>query len=60
VAAPLSWDEVTEGIKLEDFNYETIFERLKEVGDPFEALFKKKINAGSELERLKENYSFLV
>ncbi|HMJ70156.1 MAG TPA: hypothetical protein VK508_14720 [Cyclobacteriaceae bacterium] len=60
VATPLLWEEVVEGLRVEDFNHETIFGRLKKTGDPFESLFKKKVSADDELERLKENYSFLV
>lgn len=60
VAAPLLWDEVNEGLRLEDFNHDTIFKRLKDVGDPFENLFKKKVNADGLLEKLAENYSFLL
>jgi bifunctional non-homologous end joining protein LigD len=71
VATPLSWsalpalrqaqgpaikDAVAE---LADVNHETISKRLKENGDPFETLFKKKVNADALLERLEENYSFL-
>jgi len=59
VATPLLWDEVKEGLQLEDFNHETIFKRLKQEGDLFENLFKKKINAEELLERLEENYGFL-
>ena len=60
IAAPLLWEEVTEELRLDDFNHSTIFDRLKKVRDPFEDLFKKKINAESQLERLKTNYSFLL
>jgi DNA ligase D-like protein (predicted polymerase) len=59
IATPLLWEEVTEGLRVDEFNYETIFERLKKAGDPFENLFKKKINAEAQLERLEANYSFL-
>ena len=60
VATPLSWDELTDSLRIDDFNYKTIFERLKKTGDPFEDLFKKKADAGAVLERLEENYSFLI
>ena len=59
VAAPLLWEEVNEGLKLEAFNHSSIFKRLKDEGDPFEALLRKKMNADALLERLEENYSFL-
>lgn len=59
VATPLSWSEVEHGVRNEDFNYDTIFRRLKQIGDPFEKLFKEKQNTESLLERLQEHYSFL-
>ena len=59
VATPLLWEEVKEDLQLEHFNHETIFKRLKQIGDPFETLFKKKVNADTLLERMEDNYSFL-
>ena len=59
VATPLLWEEVTSGLRVEDFNHETIFSRLKDHGDPFAAFMKKKVNAGDLLARLNEYYSFL-
>lgn len=60
VAAPLLWDEVNHELHGENFAPETIFKRLKEVGDPFETLSRKKQNAETLLKRLQENYSFLL
>ena len=69
VATPLSWSALPafrqdQGpavavAELAEVNHETIFKILKENGDPFETLFKKKISADALLERLEENYSFL-
>lgn len=59
VAAPLSWEEVNEDLRVEDFTYATIFKRLGKGDDPFEGFFKKKVNAKVLLERLEANYSFL-
>lgn len=59
VATPLLWEEVNETLKAEAFNYESIFKRLKEKGDPFKGLFRKKVNADALLGRMEENYSFL-
>jgi len=59
IATPLTWDEVTEGLRIDDFNHTTIFERLKKTGDPFEVMYRKKVNVGEVMERLEENYSFL-
>lgn len=58
VATPLTWDEIKEGLRLEEFNYETIFKRLKQVGDPLDGI-RKKVDGEALLERLEENYSFL-
>lgn len=60
IATPLLWEEVTEGLKAEAFSPETIFKRLKDVGDPFEGLSKKKVNADALLERLERGYGFLL
>lgn len=59
VATPLLWDEINENLRLEDFNYETIFKRLKQKGDVFAGMFRKKVNARELLERLEEGYGFL-
>lgn len=59
VATPLSWDEVNEDLRSEDFNYETIFRRLKATGDPFETFSRKKVDVKELLDRLGRNYAFL-
>jgi DNA ligase D-like protein (predicted polymerase) len=59
IAAPLFWTEVNEDVKMEHFHPATIFERLKQSGDPFATLFKKKINSDELLERITKNYAFL-
>ena len=59
VAAPLLWEEVKEGLKMEDFSDETILKRLKQIGDPFEGLFRKKVNADFLLKVIEERYLFL-
>lgn len=58
VATPLSWDEVNEALRPEDFNHETISKRLRQTGDPLEKL-KKKVDADDLLKRLETYYSFL-
>jgi DNA ligase D-like protein (predicted polymerase) len=60
VAAPISWQELGEDLRLEDFNHEAILKRLKQGNDPLENFFKKKVNADSLLGRLEENYAFLL
>jgi DNA ligase D-like protein (predicted polymerase) len=59
VATPLLWDELSQDIQPDQFNYQTIFKRLKQNGDPFAVLFKKKMNAQALFEMLDSNYSFL-
>jgi DNA ligase D-like protein (predicted polymerase) len=60
VATPLLWNEVKEGLRFDDFNPETILQRLKHIGDPFESFYKKKVDAVLLLERLEKYYSFLL
>lgn len=59
IATPLLWEEVNDTLRANAFDVETIFERLKQDGDPFESLYKKKINAAALAQTLKENYNFL-
>jgi DNA primase len=59
IATPIEWEEVNEELKPENFTHEMIFDRLKKIGDPFETLFKKKVNASELLVRLENNYGFL-
>ncbi len=60
VATPLLWEEVNEDLHPEKFDFETIFKRLKKIGDPFESFYKKKVNADELIDRLSENYGFLL
>lgn len=58
-ASPLSWDEVTEDLQLQELKPDNIHKRLARMGDPFQTLFKKKANADALLERMEDSYSFL-
>jgi bifunctional non-homologous end joining protein LigD len=60
VATPLQWSEINKKLRPEEFTPEIILQRLKRPGDPFEDIFRKKIDVKSLLERLEENYSFLL
>ncbi len=60
IATPLLWEEITADLKIEEYNYNTIFPRLKDVGDPFEELSTRKVNADATLERLIAHYAFLL
>ena len=60
VATPLLWEELDGELRPENFDHETIFKRLKRMGDPFESFYKKKVNAGDLVDRLNKNYGFLL
>jgi bifunctional non-homologous end joining protein LigD len=49
VSAPVTWDEVEEGIRPEDFTIRTIPKRLKQMGDLWEPLRR---SAGIDIRRL--------
>lgn len=49
VSTPLSWDEVEQGVRREDFTIETMPERLKKVGDVWKGLRTSK---GIDLSRV--------
>lgn len=60
VSTPLLWEEVAEGLRAEDFDHRSIFERLQQVDDPFGSIFKKKISAADLLQKMEEHYGFLL
>ena len=51
VSTPLSWDEVEQGVRREDFTIETMPERLKKVGDLWKGLRTSKGIDSRELRR---------
>jgi bifunctional non-homologous end joining protein LigD len=59
VATPLYWEEVTKGLSIEKLNYKTVLKRLKETGDPFDDLFKKRVNAKEIAGYIEKHYAFL-
>lgn len=59
VATPLFWEEVTSDLQIDQLNHQTVPRRLKDTGDPFEGLFKKRVNATAVAENLDTHYSFL-
>lgn len=59
-ATPITWDELGEGLRGEEFDPAAILKRLKREGDSFENLNRKKVNADEVLERLEEGYLFLL
>ena len=52
VSAPLHWDEVKKGLKMQDFTMRNIFERLKTEGDLFSGVLGKGIDLNSLLKGL--------
>ena len=42
VSAPVTWDEVEEGIRVEDFRIDNILERVREVGDLWKPVVGKR------------------
>lgn len=60
VACPLLWEEVKEGLDVKSFTYHSIFDRLRNVGDPFDRLFHNRVNAEQTLVRVIDHYSFLL
>ena len=50
VSAPLHWDEVKDGLHIQDFNIFNMMDRLKEVGD----LFKPVLGKGIALEKISK------
>lgn len=59
IATPISWDEVNEDLSPDTFNLQSMLKRLQRVGDPFEKLFRKKVNAEDLFGHLDKHYSFL-
>lgn len=54
VAAPLFWDEVQEGLRIEYFTIQNMMERIKKQGNPFKDYFKEK-----EMQPFKPVLEFL-
>lgn len=52
VSAPLHWDEVKKGLKIEQFHMKNIFERLESEGDLFSDVLKKSIDLNKVLKAL--------
>lgn len=52
VSAPLHWDEVKKGLKMQDFNIFNMVDRLKEVGDIFKPVLGKGINMEKVMKKL--------
>ena len=54
VSAPLFWKEVKSGLKIADFNIETMPERIQEISDIFTPVLEKGINMEAALEKLNQ------
>jgi bifunctional non-homologous end joining protein LigD len=54
VSTPLTWDEVSSGVRPDTFNIKSIFRRLESKGDLFEPLLTQKQSLHSALQRLED------
>jgi bifunctional non-homologous end joining protein LigD len=54
VSTPLDWSEVKKGLTIQQFNINTIFDRLKDVGDIFKPVLQKGIDLEKTLQKVNE------
>jgi len=54
VSTPLDWSEVKKGLTPKKFNIDTIFDRLKNVGDIFKPVLDKGIDMQKTLEKINK------
>jgi len=54
VSTPLDWSEVKKGLTPKKFNIDTIFDRLKNVGDIFKPVLDKGIDMQKTLENINK------
>ena len=52
VSAPLQWSELESGYKPPNYNFDTIFERLQKIGDPFAPILSEEGNLATAMEKL--------
>ncbi|MEP6684110.1 MAG: DNA ligase D [Parafilimonas sp.] len=52
VSTPLHWSEVKKGLTIQQFNINTIFDRLKDVGDIFKPVLEKGIDLEKTLQKV--------
>ena len=52
VSAPLHWDEVKKGLKMQQFTMQNIYERVQSEGDLFEGILEKGIDLYKILKAL--------
>ena len=55
VSAPLNWDEVKPGLKMEDYTIKTLPGRIDEIGDIFKGVPGKGIDMEAALQNLNED-----
>lgn len=53
VSAPLHWEEVKKGLRIQDFNIFNMVDRLKETGDLFKGVLGKGINLEKVLKKME-------
>jgi bifunctional non-homologous end joining protein LigD len=52
VSAPLRWDELTPKLRIADYNIKTMLKRVKEIDDPWAALWDSAVNIKQILAKL--------
>lgn len=55
VSAPINWDEVKPGLKMEDYTIKTMPGRIDEIGDIFKGVPGKGIDMKVALQNLNED-----
>jgi bifunctional non-homologous end joining protein LigD len=53
VSAPLHWEEVKKGMRIQDFNIFNMIPRLKEIGDIFKPVIGKGINMEKAIKKME-------
>jgi bifunctional non-homologous end joining protein LigD len=53
VSAPLHWEEVKKGMRIQDFNIYNIVARIKDIGDIFKPVIGKGINLDKAVKRIE-------
>lgn len=52
VSAPLSWDELKPGLRIKDFNIQSMLKRVQDIPDPWDGIWDKPVNLKQALARL--------
>lgn len=52
VSAPLDWSELESGYRPPSYNFDTVFERLQKIGDPFAAILSEEGDLATAIDEL--------